>query len=366
MTGFKGSRFVPVCGLVAGFLLTCLTDSLLWAQESENKCFKRKHAVNLLFENDLWGSGSDRHFTHGSRLSYVESKERLANREDCDPAVDSNAMDLLRTASDYTSGLLNFPSKQISFVLGQNIFTPEDITRPDLIVNDRPYAGWLYIGFGVMDIERKGRSWVLDTFELDLGIIGPDAFAGDVQKWWHQNISDSPRPEGWAHQLKNEPGILLNLERKWRRELTPEEYEGLVVDAMPSLGLAAGNVSSYLSLGLTLRLGINLQSDFGPPRIRPGAQGSDFFDTGKKSPVTWYAYAGVEARAIANNVFLDGNTFTDSHKVSKKYFVGDFHAGFVLTLYRVRLSFSQVFRTPEFDGQTENDEFGSINISYAW
>jgi len=74
----------------------------------------------------------------------------------------------------------------------------------------------------------------------------------------------------------------------------------------------------------------------------------------------------VEGRALATNIFLDGNTFADSHSVDKKYFVGDVHAGLVLVIYRVRLAFSQVFRSSEFNGQKELSEFGSINLSVTW
>jgi hypothetical protein len=95
-------------------------------------------------------------------------------------------------------------------------------------------------------------------------------------------------------------------------------------------------------------------------------RGSDFFQYDKKQPFSWYAYAGAEGRALAVNIFLDGNTFTDSHSVDKKYFVGDFHAGFVLVIYHARLTFSQVFRSSEFNGQKELSEFGSINLSVAW
>ena len=276
-------------------------------------------------------------------------------------------MDLVRTISDYTPpGWLGFEADQVSFILGQNIFTPEDISNPNLIANDRPYAGWLYFGIGLIDPHEEADIPYFDIVELDLGIVGPESYAQDVQIWWHANISDSPRPVGWDNQLKNEPGILLNLERKWRMELTPHNYEGLQVDFLPSVGAALGNVYTYASAGGIFRLGVNLPVDYGPPRIRPGAQGSDFFQYDKKKPVSWYAYAGVEGRALAVNIFLDGNTFTDSHSVDKKYFVGDFHTGFVLVIYHVRLAFSQVFRSSEFNGQKELSEFGSVNLSVAW
>ena len=157
---------------------------------------------------------------------------------------------------------------------------------------------------------------------------------------------------------------MVNLERKWRMELTPQNYEGIQVDFLPSAGAALGNVYTYASTGLMFRLGVNLPVDYGPPRIRPGAQGSDFFQYDKKKPVSWYVYAGVEGRALATNIFLDGNTFANSHSVDKKYFVGDVHAGFVLVIYRARLAFSQVFRSSEFNGQKELSEF--INLSVTW
>ncbi len=367
MIHFKGwGRWSGVCWIL-GLCLVLSWGLPAQAQETASKCYKRDYTFNFLAENDLWGSGSDKHFTHGTRLSLVESRKKHKEEGDCQPDDDFHFMDLVRTISDHTPpGWLGFEADQVSFILGQNIFTPEDISNPNLIVNDRPYAGWLYFGIGLIDPHEKADIPYFDIVELDLGIVGPESYAQDVQTWWHKNISDSPRPEGWDNQLKNEAGILLNLERKWLMELTPQNYEGLQVDFLPSVGAALGNVYTYASAGGMFRLGVNLPVDYGPPRIRPGAQGSDFFQYDKKKPVSWYAYAGVEGRAMAVNIFLDGNTFADSHSVDKKIFVGDFHTGFVLVIYHARLAFSQVFRSSEFNGQQELSEFGSINLSVTW
>jgi len=357
-----------------GCLALGLSMVLGWgfpAQAAEDKCYKRNYTFNVLAENDLWGSGSDKHFTHGTRLSFVESRKDIEKATSCTQEQrekESGGLDFIR---NIFNPLLGEESRmnvdQVSFILGQNIFTPEDISNPNLILNDRPYAGWLYFGVGLMhsDIRNEGFA-IFDTLEIDLGIVGPEAYAQNVQTWWHANISDSPRPAGWDNQLKNEPGLLINLERKLRIGLTPHDYDGLQVDFLPSVGAALGNVYTYASAGGMFRLGVNLPVDYGPPRIRPGAQGSDFFQYDKKKPVSWYAYAGVEGRALATNIFLDGNTFTDSHSVDKKYFVGDLHVGFVLVIYHARLTFSQVFRSSEFNGQKELSEFGSINLSVAW
>ena len=70
-----------------------------------------------------------------------------------------------------------------------------------------------------------------------------------------------------------------------------------------------------------------------PPRIRPGLSGSNFFlsDTDSGRDFGWYLFGGVEGRAVAHNLFLDGNTFAKSLSVQKKTFVADFQGGRLTT-----------------------------------
>ena len=46
--------------------------------------------------------------------------------------------------------------------------------------------------------------------------------------------------------------------------------------------------------------------------------------------------------------------------------MGDLHVGLVVVISRMRLTFSNVFRTEEFSGQGELDEFGSVSFSWTW
>jgi hypothetical protein len=71
----------------------------------------------------------------------------------------------------------------------------------------------------------------------------------------------------------------------------------------------------------------------------------------------------LEERAIARNIFLDGNTFKNSRSVKKEPFITDLQWGFVLTWHDYRLSLTDVFRTPEYEGQKSRDHFGSICLS---
>ena len=72
--------------------------------------------------------------------------------------------------------------------------------------------------------------------------------------------------------------------------------------------------------------------------------------------------AGVEGRAVAYNVFFDGNTFVSSPSVKHQVFVADLVAGAeIFTQYGSRLTFTITKRTQEFPNQPgHGDLFGSI------
>src|SRR5690606_26093169 len=130
----------------------------------------------------------------------------------------------------------------------------------------------------------------------------------------------------------------------------------------PHLGGALGNIYTYGAGGFTLRFGEDLPDDYGPPRIRPALPGSDYF-----RPIDWfgwYFFAGAEGRIMARNIFLDGNTFKDSHSVDKRPFVLDLQAGLAINLGgRVRLAYTHLWRSKEFKGQDAAHQFGTLSLS---
>ncbi len=67
---------------------------------------------------------------------------------------------------------------------------------------------------------------------------------------------------------------------------------------------------------------------------------------------------------MARNIFLDGNSVEASHSVDSKTWVADAQFGFAYHFGDVRLSFVQLFRTPEFDEQSEATRYGAINVTF--
>src|SRR5690606_37179807 len=109
----------------------------------------------------------------------------------------------------------------------------------------------------------------LDTFEFDLGVVGPAALGKQVQNGFHE-IINSPAANGWHNQIQNEPGFILSVERKLRQPIigaTPGDDFG--IDALPFVNIQAGNVLTQFSGGVVLRFGKGLHRDFGAPRFRP-------------------------------------------------------------------------------------------------
>jgi hypothetical protein len=113
-----------------------------------------------------------------------------------------------------------------------------------------------------------------------------------------------------------------------------------------------------------VRYGKRLPDDHGPPRIQPGWTG--FGDFSPAAGFGWYLFAGIEGRAVARNIFLDGNTFRDSRSVDKKHLVGDLQFGFVLDWSDVRLGYTHVLRTREFRTQETMNGFGSLSLSVKY
>ncbi len=308
----------------------------------------RRGAWTVVTENDKYFAGTDRHYTNGLKLLWLGETSLDESRE------------FVRRVADLVPTLRGAADRQrykVGLALGQNIYTPADTETAALIPDDRPYAGWLY---GSLLAQAQDVDGVrLRVVELTVGIVGPSALGREAQNGFHQ-IIQVPEAQGWANQLKDEPGLMLSWER--RRRLHAWEAQGRRwLDLIGRGRLTLGNIHTHAALGGRVRLGWNLPPDFGTDLIRPA--GGAIANAGTGRGFSGHAFLSAEVRAVARNVFLDGNTWRDSHSVDKRPVIGDFSAGVVLSWPGFQVTYTQDLRTREFYGQDRRDVFGSIAVT---
>lgn len=308
----------------------------------------RDSILTLIEENDDLTFNGDKHYTQGLRLTYMHPDTRT-------PAWGVWLADALPHFG------MKIEAPRVGFTIGQSIYTPDNLATDQVVMNDRPYAGWLYLG---LVLQREGVTSrreipVLDTFQFHTGIIGPESFAETVQNWWHSSTGFII-PRGWQHQLETEPGFVFKHLRQWKYSTG---REGFGAEFIPHVGGSLGNVATFANLGAMVRVGYNLPDDWGVQTIDSlGVQ------TGSRSDKAFgvYGFATLDGRAVAHNAFLDGNTFQGSHHIDKCIFVGELRTGLVLAFRRADISATYAMRTREYRGQPGNESFGSIAFNFKF
>ena len=145
--------------LTRRFLL-CLVSAIgliygtsLSAQESYTGSWE------ITVENDKWGSNTDQHYTHGTRLT---------RRSDDVP-------EWLRRTADWFRCIACSDPISIEYEFGQEIFTPENTANIELIKDDRLYAGWAYAKTTLSSVRPTANASreLFDAIGFQIGVVGP-------------------------------------------------------------------------------------------------------------------------------------------------------------------------------------------------
>lgn len=294
--------------------------------------------ASFTFENDFF-AGYDRHYTNGVQVAFLVERDDMPKWMQSAPPV--------KWSDD----------PQVVFAIGQRIYTPTDTTPATPDPTDRPYAGWAYVMTDVRTVSDR----TIDHLMVSLGVVGPASLARQTQDLVHNALGEQDS-NGWSHQLHNEPALLMGYERAWPSVISGK-FARETYDMAVRVGGDIGNVMTYASTGAVFRYGHNLPTDLpvthislGPPR--DGYRGTTEFG--------WYGWAGFDARAVARNVFIQGNTFRDSPGVRLEPLGADLQLGAALTWPRARLGFTFVERSREYRGQPSPDRFGQFTLSLAY
>lgn len=331
---------------LSGLVLALTWSALAWAEPEDGEPLATTPGgvVSVQVENDTF-TGGDRYYTSGLAVAYASAKR----------VPDGMLFPLTPLGRRF---LHSDGDIRWGITLGQNIYTPTDKRRTTWDSRDRPYAGWLYLAPSLTSYTDKQSN----TLELQVGIVGPAAQGSSIQNGFHKLVGYS-RARGWHNQLGDELGVVGIAERKWRARTMLSLPSDIAIDYTPHVALALGNVQTSATAGLGLRIGRDLASDFGPPRIRPSMTGAGFFRPSNN--LGWNLFANFDVRAVGHDIFLDGNSYGNGPSVKKRMMVEESQVGAALTYKTVRLTYTYVSRSEEFVGQRGGTSFGAFSLSVA-
>lgn len=312
-----------------------------------------KHSqIQVFIENDNLAS-SDRYYTNGFKVGLGAELPLLGNLLKPIPEAVLNVLG--RSGPNGET-----PINHLGFFVGQNLYTPRDISIVENQPFDRPWAAWLYLG----SVVQRVRGNRLDTVELDLGVVGPAALGKPVQSGWHSLIGVR-QPKGWANQSASEPAFMVSYLQKRR-------FGNDTIQIVPHAGITVGTVLTLARAGGIVRIG-NRMTGFGPDSIEPGGAmlqpTRDQDSPGKAACCEWYFFGGGDYRLVARNIFLDGPIFRDGPNVNHRNAVHDITGGFAFRYRQLNLSLTHISRSEEFttaQGGGGKQAFYSLNVGWQF
>jgi hypothetical protein len=347
-TGFLIEKLLPIaaCGLSLAALGIFVPQRAAAGEATAYdtnapSAAKRQWEASARWENDYFG-GTDRFYTNGIALGASHTGPSW--------------MDPVANWLPWGQG-----RRTVGYELAQAMFTPSDTDRPFPDPNDRPYAGILAFGL-TLHVDRPNSYHGL---KFVTGVLGPWSLAEETQTWIHDLIGND-EAQGWDYQLENEPIFNLAYEYRHKFRLAGQRNRWSA-EILPIGGGWLGNMLTQGEFGGFLRGGYNVPDDFCASLVR----GMGFMppprnaaQAGPKSGWGFSVYGGPFGTLVLRDITLDGNTFEGSPSVDKKLFVPA--AGFGATVGNRHFQFelSHVFWGEAFDGQEDNEEFGSLSISY--
>ncbi len=309
--------------------------------------------VYLTFDNDFIAD-SDDGYTSGFQLGYVS------------PAKDSfSAGPVPAGFGRWLDGVppLDADDRQrfLSYSLAQRIFTPQDTKSSEVVEGDLPYTGLLVLSGTV----AAQSSHHLDAYTLTVGVTGEASLAEASQRSSHHVLGHND-PQGWDHQLDFEPLLNLLYEHRWR------VWDGRTThtngDLIVSGSAAAGNMMTMVTSGVGVRWGHNVPDDFfvPPPFFGEETVGALPYDPRRSGTMAVYLSFSVDVAAFANLIYLDGNTFSDSHEVDHDHWYARAHLGLHVHVWRTAFAVSIVHATLPWDrpdGDT-TETYGRFSLGW--
>lgn len=253
-------------------------------------------------------------------------------------------------------------------------FTPEDLTRNDVVYGDRPYSFLLNYAIQQTTAFKINNGKYVnysERTELSIGIWGLD-IGEEVQTFIHKNISDSPIPNGWSNQISDggEPSFLIGRTQKWK------EYEGsfgdnVLIDVTTSVNTSIG-YQTHVQAGIDIRIGNTGISEFYEHDFIALGPQVEMIESKPQHDTGMYFYLGYRISGNIYNVGLQGQFRSNDYEIGAgdiKRITHMYGFGIVARPFqKMGFSFGFTWRTAEFDSSLyeRTHGYGSLNVFWNW
>lgn len=224
-------------------------------------------------------------------------------------------------------------------------FTANNIADSEIQFDDRPFAAAIMLKSFLIATNTLQKTRIVSS--LNLGIIGPGAFGGDMQTAIHEATGNTI-PKGWYNQIKND--VVVNYELTYEKQLLRfRDFFTIQTTATARLGTLFTNASA----GFNATLGII---------------NSPFTSVKNKNRFQLYLYTQPLVNMIGYDATLQGGLFNhksiytiDSGDIERFTFQNNF--GIVLQYRWLYLQYSRTMLTREFS-YGDSFKWGGIRIGF--
>lgn len=239
--------------------------------------------------------------------------------------------------------------------IGQDMYTPNlsraPFSSPDWR-NERPYAGWLWVGVSGRSVSRRSAR----TVDVQLGATGKPALGQVSQRVAHWiNEKYTRHATGWETQVGFQPGVQLGYTHSLLA-LRGSAGSKAVIDLVSSASVVAGTVRSAADVGGKLRLGYNLSHPLDPRATR------------RRSPLEFFVSASGRSAYVARDFSLDGSFLDDEgdRHVDRVSGVREYAFGTGLRLHHLRLEWEATTRSRQYVTGPMHHAFSSMTATWEF
>lgn len=320
--------------------------TLLYAAEEDLVPYK-KHGITILWENDFLNFlKSDRYYSNGTRIGYT-SKEYDYFNED-------NPMSWAKNVSIVSYNKPHITRFHMS--INQEMYTPAT-HGPGIGKNDHPYGGFLYLNTGIFNRTADTEEHI----GIKLGVVGSYSLAGQLQTFLHSSTGQLVFAEWDKSQLNNEfifnPYYQITL-RKYIFKTKP-----FSMDILGTFDTALGNADTHFGAYGLIRLGHNLDNDFGMPKMNLE---QDYAPV-HSDKFSIYVFAGGGAKVTLHNIFVKGNSVQSDLGYNLSILRYEASAGLVMSFYGVRLGYIWTYYTKDYTVQPyDHHAVGALLVEFSF